>query len=88
MKSSAERFADLERELLDLANSPLDQREMDMLELQAMRVLVDRMVDDIPHARQVLRLTAEIRKARGTWDAKDLSTREIDEEIAHLRRLA
>ena len=59
-----------------------------MLELQAVRVLIDRVVDDMPHARQVLRMTAEIRKARGTWDDLVLTTQEIDEEIAHLRRLS
>lgn len=88
MKFSAERFSDLEHELTDLANAPLEQREIDMLELQAMRVLVDRVVDDMPHARQVLRLTAELRKTRGTWAAQELTTREIDDEIAYLRRLA
>lgn len=88
MKFNPERFSDLEHALTELANAPLEQREMDMLELQAIRVLVDRVVDDMPHARQVLRMTAEIRKARGTWAAQELSTREIDDEIAYLRRLA
>lgn len=77
-----------ELELAALANAPLTQREIAMLELQAVRVLIDRVVDDMPHARQVLRMTAEIRKARGTWDDLVLTTQEIDEEIAHLRRLS
>lgn len=76
----------LERELAALANAPLQIADLELLEVEA----VDAMVNAGPGSRRdraklTLRMTAEIRKARGLWDHEELTEREVDAQFADLR---
>lgn len=76
------------RECTALANSPLSLLEMERIELAAIEEIrsgagsVNR-----DQARLVLRMTSEIRKARGLWDSDEqaMTEREIDDELAMIR---
>lgn len=74
------------RECTALANSPLSLLELERLELAAIESVRERK-PDVDYAKIILRMTSEIRKARGIWDSDDqaLTQREIDDELAMLR---
>lgn len=74
-------------ELTRLLSDPLSLREIEMLELVAIDV-VTRFYDGpkLLHSKNILRMTAEIRAARGCWNDETLTQAEIDREISELRR--
>ena len=74
------------RECTTLANSPLSVPEIEHLELASIEVVRASSGPDRDRARLMLRMTSEIRKARGIWDQDaEMTQREIDDEIAMLR---
>lgn len=74
------------RECTALANSPLSLLELERLELAAIESIREQK-SDVDYAKIILRMTSEIRKARGLWDSDEMAMteREIDDELAMIR---
>lgn len=67
------------------ATQPLSLHDIELLELESIEILTRQDTSQHERAKQILRMAAEIRKARGVWDEKTLTQEEIDREIAMLR---
>lgn len=78
----------LEIELADLANSPMSLHELEYMELGAIESMMRPDDPGRARAKVILRMTAEIRKARGQWHESVLTDNEIDNEIAEIRGLS
>ena len=76
---------ELERVLSACANTRLSIADLELLELEAIEIIMRPNDPQRDRAKRVLSATAEIRKARGIWDAHEMSERDIDDEIAMLR---
>lgn len=72
------------RAIKPLAHAPLSPLEIERLEVESIEAIRVH-APDADRARLVLRMTWELRKARGTLDHQEMSQREIDDEIAMLR---
>lgn len=72
------------KECTALANSPLSVLEIERLEIAAIESIRVH-AQDHDYARLILRMTSEIRKARGIWDHVEMTDREIDDELAMAR---
>lgn len=74
------------RECTALANSPLSILEIEHLELSAIEAVRASVGPGCDSAKLILRMTSEIRKARGLWDHDgEMTQREIDDELAMIR---
>lgn len=75
------------RECTALANSPLSILEIERMEVAAIEAVRAASGEERERAKLTLRMTSEIRKARGLWDSDEteMTESEIQDELAMMR---